>query len=268
MATRNVNEDCLVDDKLTLCKENEGFSQVKQIQNLIQSVSNCIFNKVSRPNKQSKELRRKERLKNMYIEYMQNLNLKPTTNLDVVVKVPYQSQIKVLISHQSHRLQYSSRSQKTLKAKSSSPLFFLPKSPFISSLISLFSPPSYSNFRDKSSYQITSIFSHPEKNCIKKREHIKTKLEKKLENFKDKAIKRSNRHIRRELQKSVEKIFTLKKNSGYFTVRHRDRNEDEISECRSAIRVGSEETRDQSFTGRSSSATSLRLGFFNGLCRY
>lgn len=265
MANRNVNEDLPIKHKLTQINENEGFCKVQEIQSIIRSMSNCIFNKVPKPRKQNKELIKKQRLKKLYVDYMKSLNLESTTKKDT--KAPFiscEAQLKVLLTHQDHRLHASSKSEKSLKPTKKSQIFQVQTNSLLSKLTSLFSSSSKNPSFKNSAYTLSSIFVHAKSKILKRKERLISKLEKNFEEFQEKEIKVRHRKIRKNIAQSVEKILMTRKSVGYFTRRLRSYEdmEGDLSECRSAIRVGSEETRDQSVTGRSSSATPRRLGFF------
>lgn len=199
------------------------------------------------------------------MDYMKSLHLESTTKQPT--KAPFvsnEAQLKVLLTHQDHRLHTSSQSEKSLKPLKNSPIFQLQSNSLFSKLSSLFASSSKNPSFSKPTYTLKAIFAHEQSKVSKRKERLRAKIETRLEDFPDKEVNMRHKKVRKNIIMCVEKVAMTRKANGYFMRKFRSCEEadGDLSECRSAVRVGSEETRDQSVTARSASNTSRRLGFF------
>jgi hypothetical protein len=245
--------------------EKENFSDVKKLQNLLQNVSSCLFNKISKCPEKKKELRRKKRLKNHYIEYFSSLNLSPipTIRVDKSIKSP-EVHLKSLVSHQSYHLKNPSHQKNTSNSKKPFNIYPVNSLPF--RVFSFLSPPSFNFLPLKTTCTIFSHFPHNEKLSLSSLKKMHKKVEKKLlsKNQLDTFSNKSYSKTLKKIEKDLESLLMIKNNSGIFTKRYKSsqnfKNFKEISPNRSYVM--NDLSQDRTATTRSGSVSYRRLGFF------
>lgn len=248
-------------------KDSRNYSEINNFQHLLKSVSSCLFNKVPKHTKPQKQIRRKERLKEMFLNYCSSLDVSPDPTFRVTsTKLPPEAHLKNLINHQQNQIK-SITKQLSKRSKNNKNPF--PEKSFPNKIFALLNHPTYSFLPKKNNSSIFSLFNHESEISLKflqkNRKKVESKLKnlEKLENFikmkeDNKTWFKRNRQVALKILQEVERIYSVKKSSGHFSSRYKSAD---ISDCRESIR-NTASVEETSLTARSASVSARRLGLF------
>ena len=263
-------------------EKSADFSRFLKVQKEMKSVAKLSLKTIPKLKLQVKELRRKERLKTLHLDYMKILSL--TADFRDGTKSPFVSseiQIKQLVKHQEAFL--NELGQMDLASSQARPNIFpcisysLFKNPLLNRIKAVVEPESKLFRPEANNCAIRTIFFHDERGALMHKERIKQDLEVKLMAFANKG--QINGKISRmvkidsDYRKSYEKVVESVKRIGFLVkkplfpqanlaagssgiessrIRHKSSRFSQIF---------SEDSLEAS-TSRSSSANHRRLGFF------
>ena len=256
---------------LTITKPDpRNYSEVSHFQHLLKSVSSCLFNKVPKQARPQKQIRRKERLKEMLLSYCSSLDVSPDPTFRVTSsKLPAEAHLKTLITHQQSQIK-SISTQRPKRPQSTLNPF--PESSFPSKVFALLHKPSYSFLPSKNNSSIFSLFNHEAELALKFLKENRREVERKLEDLRGlgtwlqmkeekKTWAKRTRLVALRILQEAEKIYAVKMSSGHFSSRFKSADN---SGCRGRLRELRElESVDEtSATVRSTSVSARRLGVF------
>lgn len=259
-------------------EKSTDFSRFLKLQQGLKNLMKLSVKSIPKGKVQVKELRRKERLKGLYLDYMKILSL--TVDFRDGTKSPFISseiQIKQLVKHQEAFLNELSQidlpsSQAKLK-NFPSINYSLFKNPLLNRIKAVMEPESKLFRPETNNCAIKTVFFHDEKIALAHKERIQQDLDLKLMAFVNKG--QINGKISRmvkidsDYRKSFEKVVESVKRIGFLVKKpifpQAGASGIESSRIRHKSsrfsQVFSEDSLDAS-TSRSSSANHRRLGFF------
>lgn len=255
------------------------YNSFKTFQKSLKSISKLIPKKLPKLRTQKKELHRKENLRKLYFDYMQQLNLEPGTK--DLQQIPYQhseTQLKFLLNHQFSYL---------AELESQSPRVFVPmpgikyRNPLVLKLKAVFDKESKLFRPSFNACLVKSQFFHDESTALLHRENIELEIERQVETLtsgKVNSLINKQRKMCENYRKSYEKLCSRLKQSNLLHKKPATSNltlnlspknlpspfRNSLKSCRSHI---SAEDSISASTSRSSSANQ-RLGFFISTVNY